>query len=119
MTPITYKEATELLNCSIGRIHTAVSQKRLAKIPSSTKEGKLIKEQVVLFKGKQIRINQLNKQEKELWDKYNLEAKNIFNSSIIEVEVVSQDNPFHPISEWISKFVEYSKENTLMHTGFC
>lgn len=82
MQTVSYLEAAKLLNCSINTIHKAVQDGRLSKAPSTSKQQKLIKEQVMLFLGKShIRKSMLSEEELYLWNNYK-EG----NASKIEVE---------------------------------
>jgi len=69
ITPIKYIDAAKELKIHDGTIDKAVARGTLTKYPTS--EGqRLIKEQVLLFKGKQLRLSMLSKEEKKLWQEY-------------------------------------------------
>lgn len=72
ITPITYTEASKLLNLTYFNIRQAAIRGTFKRVPTVGQEQKIIKEQVELFKGKkQLRLNLLTKEEISIWNKYN------------------------------------------------
>lgn len=87
MTPITPKEAAQELGCSTHTIYKAAEEGRLTKLPTVDNKMKLIKEQVMLFKGiTYIRESSLPKDKKDLWYKYKDEAENPYKEALISQE---------------------------------
>lgn len=78
MEAITYSQAAKLLGIDkVGTIRTAAMRNNLTKVPTLSQEQLVIKEQVLLFKGKkQIRMASLPDNEKALWFKYKEAAEN-------------------------------------------
>src|SRR5882757_9012619 len=79
MNYVTYQQAAKLLGIDkVSTIRTAANKKRLTKVPTTSMDGCLIKEQVMLFKGKkQIRYAMLSDEEKYIWDECEKNAKNL------------------------------------------
>jgi len=71
---ITYRQAASMLGCAIGTIHQAVSKKNLTKVLAPGREGRLVRKQVELFVGKQIRLNMLDGSERAIWGRCQDEA---------------------------------------------
>lgn len=70
MTPITYREAVDILGIVEGSLHHAVSRGVLTRLPREGVYQRLAKEQVELFKGKRLSLSALNDKERRLWQKY-------------------------------------------------
>jgi hypothetical protein len=77
MIQITYREAAKLLGKSLPAINVAVGRGSLTKVPSTSTIGLLIKEQVELFRGKQISIRSLTPQEQKRWEAYRDSATSV------------------------------------------
>ncbi len=75
MTPITYQEASELLDMSIHTIRQAAIYNILTRLPRNGVEQKLIREQVFLFKDKKLSLEALNTDELRIWLEYNATVK--------------------------------------------
>ncbi len=92
ITPITYEEASRLLEKSRAAIDKAVARKDLSKYPSTEFKQYLIKEQVLLFKGKHIRKSSLSDDERGLWYNYDSAVKNnmLHENSIPNADISSQ-----------------------------
>lgn len=91
MKMLTYKQASELLECSYQAISVAVLEKRLT--PIATEKGpRLIEDQVRLFIGKRgISDRYLNLEERDTWERCKEEA--------IEYDTSTTNNK--PISEML------------------
>lgn len=77
MTPITIKEASEMLDMHYQTVNNASRKDTLTRMPTTGQEQHLIKEQVELFVGKkQISLRILSREERVLWEKYKYEAIN-------------------------------------------
>lgn len=75
ITPISYHEAANLLGKGYSTVRAAVARGAITRLPSVGQEQKVIKEQVLLFKGKtQLRTGILSEQALMTWHKYNQTA---------------------------------------------
>lgn len=79
-TPITYNEAAKLINKSRSTIEKAVERDVLIKLPTTNLQQYLIKEQVMLFNRKQLRISALSENDLELWMQHKKQAENLFST---------------------------------------
>ena len=103
METITYKEATKLIHRSMTGIVEAASKGTLTKVPRAGQKVLLSKEQVLLFKGKQIRLTMLSHEEMNTWMQIKQE---------IEREVPQGVNPTKtPLSRYLDQ--AFSKEPLL------
>ena len=76
METVFYDEAAELLGISVDAIRHSVSGKRkaLTVLPRQGQKQRLVKEQVMLFKGKRLSLSALSMQERKTWERYASEA---------------------------------------------
>jgi len=70
MTPITYKEAINILGVVEGSLHHAISRGVLTRLPREGVYQRLIKEQVELFRGKRLSLSALNDRDRRIWQQY-------------------------------------------------
>lgn len=119
METITYREAAKLLNCPLGTINNAVYRKVLTKAPSNSVEQRLIKDQVLLFKGKQFRSSMLSEGELKLWNEYRdlVESPTSLQSSLLE-RGVPKGGPFprvNPLKKWLKTYKMHLNKSTQGH----
>jgi hypothetical protein len=70
MIEITYAEAANQLGVSITALRSAATRGLLTRLPRTGQKQPLIREQVMLFKGKsRLSLHVLNAKEKDIWSK--------------------------------------------------
>lgn len=74
MTPIFYEDASALLGISVDTLKQAIGRGVLTRLPREGRRQRLIKEQVALFRGKQLSLNSLSPDERARWNKLNTMA---------------------------------------------
>ncbi len=70
MEQIGYEEAARLIERHPVQVRKAVSHGVLTQVPTTGYRKSLVKEQVLLFKGKQLRLSSLSRDERKQWDIY-------------------------------------------------
>lgn len=70
MEPIYYDEAIELLDISMDTLRHGVTRRVLTPLPRQGQRQRLMKEQVLLFKGKRLSLAALSPDERQVWAKY-------------------------------------------------
>lgn len=93
MEQVTYKDAAELLGKHIVVIRDAASNGVLTQVPTTKRVKHVIKEQVLLFKGKRLSLHSLSLQEREKWEEYRDAALNplgLDTVNTVRVEVAKQ-----------------------------
>lgn len=91
MEAIYYDEAAALLGITSSALRHSVSgeRKALTLLPRQGQKQRLIKEQVLLFKGKRLSLTTLNPQERQKWYEYAAMATTE-QSATIEVEEIAR-----------------------------
>ena len=104
METITYKKASQELNVTLAALTKAMNRGTLTRVPHTGKYGLLSKEQVLLFRGKQVRLSMLSHEEMNTWMRIKQE---------IEREVPQGLNPMKtPLSRYLDQ--AFSKEPLLI-----
>lgn len=112
---ISTKEASEILEVALPRIQQAVQRGTLSKLPTYGYKLDLIKEQVLLFKGKsQIRTSMLSPIELEHWMYY----KNIADKTVEEnkKQPDNYDEITKAFEDVVNKFVNMSDDEKTFTT---
>ncbi len=89
---ITYNQACEILGISIGTLKQAVFRNMFTRLPRQGLLAHLIKEQVVLFKGKDISFSSLTDEEIATWEKYDELVKGKTQLQLAQEVTISEES---------------------------